>query len=264
MRRRCVFPFLAAVFVAAPALAAPGLRLSWDHCVADGRVANRAFACDTNEGSDVLVFSYDPSEARTTVSGVEATVHIQSSSGVMPSWWFTRSSAPAGCRAGGLTLDVSPGPPSDCIDPYLGLASGGIGAYVADDIGPGSWTLRLAMAVPSASAWAIAPGTEYFAFRLVLHHMKTVGGCAGCETPMCLAFGKATLTGPVLADMLTMYAGGTGPGGGNCTVTWQGAYVNGYVSRLDRVVDFAELLCLHDGSSPTRSSTWGALKALYR
>ena len=121
------------------------------------------------------------------------------------------------------------------------------------------------MAVPSQSAWTVTPGNEYFAFRLVLNHTKTVGSCAGCDVPVCIAFGKAKITGAAAVDDFTMWAGGTGPRGGDCTVTWQGAFVNGYTSRQEGVIsDFAELLCLHDDSSPTRPSTWGAVKALYR
>lgn len=265
MRRPAVALFLATALLASPSLGAPGLHVSWDHCIADGRVANKSFACDTNTGSDVLVFSYELSDALTDRFGVEATVHVQSSSGVMPDWWFTRSSVPAGCRAGGLGFDVAPGAPSVCADPYQGAASGGIGAYVADDIGPGSWTLKLAMAVPPGSGWTISPGTEYFAFRLVLNRRKTVAGCAGCDVPVCLAFGKAKFTGQLAEEDLTMWAGGTGPRGGDCTATWQGAFVNGYTSIREGVIsDYARLDCLHDDSTPARPSTWGAVKALYR
>lgn len=262
MRRLHAALLFATALFASPSLGAPGLHVNWDHCLADGRVANKSFACDTNSGSDVLVFSYDPTDEFASQSGIEATVHIQSSSGVVPNWWQIKTGAGAGCRAGGLALDLTPGSSTTCLDTYQGAASGGFGAYGADGIGPGSWLLKLAMAVPTSSAWTVTPGNEYFAFRLILHHTKTVAGCVGCDVPVCIAFGKARLTS--VSDDLTMYAGGTGPGGGESTVTWQGAYVNGYTSIFERTGDYANLLCLHDDSSPARSSTWGAVKALYR
>ena len=263
MRPLSLALLLATAVLAAPAFAAPGPKLSWDRCAADGRVANRTFACDTDAGSENLVFSFDPAEARTYRLGVEGTIHVQSSSGSLPSWWLL--SGAGACRIGTLSLQTTPGtPPVSCIDAYQGQFAGGIGAYVADGIGPGSWLIKVAVASAPGILWDITPGNEYFAFRLALSHSKTVSGCGGCDVPVCLAFGKVKITGASGDDDLTMYAGGTGPGGGASTVTWQGAYVNGYTSIFERTADFAQILCLHDDSSPARASTWGAVKALYR
>jgi len=157
MRRLSAAVLLATALFTGPALAESGLHLSWDHCIADGRVANKAFACDTNTGSDALVFSYDPFADVADVVGIESIVHIQSSSGVMPAWWMVNT---GGCRAGRLQLDLTPGTTTSCNDPWQGAGAGGIGAYVADGIGAGSWLLKLAMAVPSTQAWSTTSGTE--------------------------------------------------------------------------------------------------------
>ena len=261
MRRHHAALIVASAMLASPGFAATGLHLNWDRCIADGRVANRAFACDTNAGSEVLVFSYDPADEWTDRQGIEALVHIQSSSGVMPSWWQIQS---GGCRAGAVLFDPLPGVETSCVDPYEeGLVSGGYAGFRADAIGPGSWVFGVGVAVPAQSVWTITPGNEYFAFRFVIRNVKTVAGCGGCDVPVCIGFGRANFSSTT--DGVNMWAGETGPGGGESTVTWQGAYVNGYDSyRASPSSDYARLDCLHDDSSPARSSTWGAVKALYR
>lgn len=255
---------LATALLASPSLAAPGLRLSWDRCAADGRVANRDFACDTNAGSDEIVFSYEPPASYTGRTGIEMTFHIQTSTGVLPAWWEVRGAG--ACRAGAISLGAVGDAGSACTDPYQGQAAGGIAGYGLVPLGPSMWQLLVAVAVPSANAWTIAPGNEYFGVRLVLNHAATTGAgaCTGCQTPMCIGIGKARLSEPTGQDALTMYAGNLNTGGGTCTVTWQRAYVREYMMVFERVGDYAEMLCDPDNSIPARASTWAAVKALYR
>ena len=125
---------LAALMLAMPALAETGLHLSWDHCAADGRVANKAFACDTNAGSELLVFSFDPPEAKNDVVGLEITVHIKSSSASLPEWWRFATGT---CRVTGMSYDFSPAAAGGCEYPLSSNAGGGIGAFQLDWFGPG-------------------------------------------------------------------------------------------------------------------------------
>lgn len=250
--------------IALPAFAAPGLHLNWDHCIADGRVANKAFACDTNAGSHLLVFSYELPVAMPDFAGVEMTIHIKSSNGTMPEWW---KFSPAGaCRVAAMTFDISPAVAGTCETPYAGVGGGGIASFTPDLVGPGSWRVLAVAAVPIQYSVPLEPGLEYFAFALVLRNLRTVGSgaCAGCATPMCIGFGHArvvSISGNTTIDIL---AGGPNLGGGDVAVGWQGAYVRNYTTFLDLTHLNSTLTCDSDSSVPTRGSTWAAVKALYR
>jgi len=254
---------LAALMFAMPALAGPGLHLSWDHCAADGRVANKAFACDTNAGSELLVLSFDPPEAKADVSGLELTVHIKSSSASLPEWWrFTAGT----CRVTGMSYDLSPAVAGTCEYPLSPNAAGGIGAFQPDWFGPGSLRILALAAVPQADAFAVTPGQDHFAFALVLRRIRTVGSgaCGGCSTPVCIGFGHLRLTGTVSGTDIDMYAGGVGLGGSDATVTWQSAFVRDYTSIFERTFEYVSMTCDPDNTVPVRTSTWGAVKSLYR
>ncbi len=254
---------IAALMFAMPALAATGLHLSWDHCAADGRVSNKAFACDTNAGSELLVLSFDPPEAKDGVNGFEITVHIRSSSSSLPEWWrFTAGT----CRVTGMSYDLSPVVAGTCAYSLSANAAGGIAAFQPDWFGPGSLRILAISAVPQADQFSVTPGQEYFAFALVLRKIRTVGAgaCGGCATPVCIGFGKLRITGQVIDTDINMYAGNVGLGGTDATVTWQGAFVHGYLSVFERTSDYVDMACDPDNSVPARTSTWGAVKSLYR
>jgi hypothetical protein len=254
---------LAALMFAMPALAETGLHLSWDHCAADGRVANKAFACDTNDGSELLVLSFDPPEAKDDVNGFEITVHIKSSSASLPEWWRFAAGT---CRVAGMSYDLSPAVAGTCAYPLSANAAGGIGAFQVDWFGPGSLRIIAISAVPQADQFAVAPGQEYFAFALVLRKVRTVGAgaCGGCSTPVCIGFGHLRITGQVIDTNINMYAGGSGLGGSDATVTWQNAFVHEYTAITEKASEYVSMTCDPDNSAPARTSTWGAVKSLYR
>lgn len=253
----------AALLLATPALAAPGLRLSWDHCALDGRVANKAFACDTNAGSELLVLSYEPPVAKNDCVGIEITMHIKSSSGVMPAWWQLQT---GGCHADALLHDLSVGAAGTCEYPFGPSVAGGVAGYTADFLGPGSWRVRAVCAVPADQAFAIAPGSEYFAMAMTLRHTKTVGtgACDGCATPMCVGLGMMRIVDAQNVSNLDLVAGGGNLGGSEETVTWQGAYVREYTAIRERFTEYASMTCDPDDSVPALRSTWGSIKSLYR
>ena len=265
MRRRIVrfASALAALMFAMPAMAEPGLHLSWDHCAADGRVSNKAFACDTNAGSELLVLSFEPPEAKDDVVGFEITVHIKSSSASLPDWWRFAAGT---CRVGGMSYDLSPAAAGACEYPLSANAAGGIGAFQVDWFGPGSLRIIAISAVPQADQFAVSPGQEYFAFALVLRKIRTVGAgaCGGCSTPVCIGFGHLRLDGTVTGSDINMNAGNVGLGGSDATVTWQGAFVHEYTAITERASEYVSMTCDPDNSVPARYSTWGAVKSLYR
>lgn len=67
------------------------LRMAWDHCVADGGVSNKSFACDSNSGESLLVLSFTPPTGGVTaVEGAEAFGNIWADHVAnLPSWWGT-------------------------------------------------------------------------------------------------------------------------------------------------------------------------------
>jgi hypothetical protein len=266
MSRRFAFPHacLALLLGSTPALAAPGPHLSWDQCSADGQVANKSFACDDNAGSEALVVSYESPVARADRVGVEITLHITATGMELPSWWSV--SAPGSCRPSALSSSLVGNPVSACVNPYGAVAAGGIASYEMGFMSPNKVRVRAAAAVPSNAPFAVGPGVEDFAMRLVLSHAQTVGSgaCAGCDVRTCLGVGIISLVSTTFGDDIVML-GGSGGGGGAATVTWQHAVVLGYTVAPDRNGGFfANLECSPSGPNPAARSTWGAVKSLYR
>ena len=93
----------------APALAfaqTTQLRLSWDHCAAEGYVGDRSFACNTNTGEDVLVASavLGDEVPHTTIAAFEAFIDIRPTSQILPMWWQV---LPGQCRPNALGLQAA-------------------------------------------------------------------------------------------------------------------------------------------------------------
>jgi len=257
---RAVAPFALAGLLVTPAFAAPGLRLSWDHCFADGQVVNKAFACGTNLGSEVLDLSFESPVAASDRDGVELTLHLVSSDGTLPDWW--RASGVGACRSVALASAIIDPNSIDCDQPIPTLnGAGGIADLV--QFTPTVWRLRAAVAVPPPSTFSVGPGTETFAMQLIVRNIRTVGtgSCAGCTTPICIGFGSANVVAAANTDPIFIVAGAPNTGGGPANVTWQGAYTSGYsFPGAASSVDFG---CAPSKPVAVRGSTWGALKAMY-
>lgn len=240
-----------ALLAATPAHAARGLNLSWSRCHGEGvGTQNRTFACDTNDGTEVLVGSFVMNEPLAQVSGNEVVIRLISQDDPLPAWWDFKNAG--SCRQTSLTFNTTEDP-SDvvCADWAQGGSTGGIGSYsngFPDSIDP-SLTSRyrrvtLALAVPPSALMDLQPDIEYFSFNLVVDHAKTVGtgACGGCSGAVCLVFNSINITTPVLANDIYFF-GGTTPG--SDMAHWQGTG--------------AECLLV-----PVKSKTWGEVKAMYR
>src|SRR5262245_19600673 len=149
-----------------PALAAttpPGVNLRWDNCYDDGGVANKTFACDTNVGSERLVFSFVLSEPLANVAGVDISIEVAATSASLPAWWslFDFSN----CRPQGISITAALPPTAvNCSDWASGLASMNIASY---DVGYVALTsaarLRSLNAVRLSDVATLSPGVEYSA-----------------------------------------------------------------------------------------------------
>ena len=254
---------LSIVVLPCTVLAAPGLHLSWDHCFADGQVANRSFACSTNGGGEVLDLSFESPVAASDRVGVEMVVHFTSSDGALPDWW--RVSGTGSCRSGALAFALFDPNSIACDQPILGLnGAGGIADLLLVGLNPPVWRLRAVAAVPAGTPFAVGPGSDTFVMQLIVRNLKTVGSpsCAGCLTPICIGFGSANIVEATNTNPIFLTAGGPNTGGGPANVTWQGAYTSGYsFTGSDLSLGFS---CAPSRPVPVRATTWGAIKAVYR
>jgi hypothetical protein len=231
----------------------PGVALSWSHCFGEGTgTANRAFACDTNAGVEELVGSFVLGADMANVSGNEIVINVSTaypyayadmpgppSGPPLPEWWKFMNAGT--CRQAALTVMFAADPANvTCQDWGQGQQVGLLGAYQIDFLGPGTARILIGESVPPASLQTLHAGIEYYSFTLRISHAKTVGtgACAGCGTPVFLALNRVRVATPTGTDDRVM----SGPVDGCCSdlVSWNVAPV------------------------PTRSSSWGAVKALYR
>jgi hypothetical protein len=268
----CSWTPLLLVALSRPALAGispPGVNLRWDNCYADGGASNRNFACNTNDGQDQLVGSFELAQEVDRVVTAEIVLDLRSASATLPAWWNVFNSG--SCRPLALDLLTYPSSdPSQCVQ-WIGYpAGGGISAYSVGEQGPAHVRLKAAVALRLANAVTLNPGQEYFAFRLTLNHAKTVGAaaCAGCSTPICIFLSRISLyVVGVSAPAISLDHGANWEG--SQYVTWQ----NGYPVDVQRECDpsvpnctlhYTSFGCVPYSVTDAGHSTWGAVKAHYR
>lgn len=155
--------FACASLLAAPALAADSLYLSWSRCHGEGLGTElRTFACDTNAGSEEIVCSFKLETPIAQVSGNEIVLELLSMDDPLPAWWDLKD--PGACRQSSLSFDVTEDPGDVvCADWARGLSSGGIGFYGSElgTIDPSLTSrhrrMKIAVAVPLAAEADPAP-----------------------------------------------------------------------------------------------------------
>ena len=237
--KRLLLMFVALVALAAPAAAQSGLNLKWDDC---GGVVNKAFACNSNTGTNRITGSYFAPAGVNGMSGNEIVVDFASAQPVLPAWWNVRGTGQ--CRNGALTANV--GTPGACAqDFWAGNGAGGIGAYNVGFAGsPNRSRLVMAFAVAADFIGPVAPDVETYGFTLQISNTKTVGtgACADCQDPVCITVNSINLTqGVGVGDFLV----GNPFSGTSNQITWNSTGPD----------------CVH---VPTINRTWGAVKELYR
>jgi hypothetical protein len=240
---------LLAVLLTSPALAAQGVSLKWDHCAANGGAALRTFACDTNAGTETLVCSFVLDAPLPQVTGNEVVIDVLTEADPLPAWWQFRDAGT--CRTNLLGMNTVANPSDlSCPDWAAGQSIGGVGAYSSElgTVNPALMDrhrrIKIALAVPMEDIADLVAGTEYFSCNVTIDHAKSVGtgSCAGCGGSACLYFMYVNLTRPFgLGDL--MLTTPTQPGSN--MVQWQGTGADCNVL-------------------PTKRSTWGQVKGLYR
>jgi len=237
--------------MSASVAAAAGVGLKWNACASDGGLTNKVFACNTNNGTNLLVGTFETGAAGLLhTSGNEVVIDLASQSTPLPAWWAFKNAGT--CRSAALTMNfVNSATAVNCVDWALGAAAGGIGAYNIGLRGPNTARLVAALAVAPDNLQNLDGGQEYFSFNLSISNVKTVNGCAGCLDPVCIVFNSINLTTPVLANNIFL----TGPSNGTDSnfCTWQGGA---------GVVTPGGSGCPQ--ATPTKNKTWSQVKALYR
>jgi len=236
---------VAAMLLVASSAFAAGVRLSWTTCAGDGLVQNKTFACASNTGSNVIVASFVLDNTIAEVNGNELLLDlITQATPILPDWWqlFSLGS----CRQTALSIAAHDG--AGCPDMFALQASMNIAAYQLNKPNGGTplGTARILCvnAVQQSAIVTLDPQFEYAIAKWTITNAKSVGtgSCAGCSTPVCFVLNRANITTEGgISD--TALESGAAPG--ENMITFQGAGAD----------------CQ---AVPTRNTTWGAVKSLYR
>jgi hypothetical protein len=237
----------ALIALSASAALAAGINLSYNDCGTFG-LASKSFACNNNTatgtGLNTVVASFVAPSGVDHYVSCESELEIQTDSPTLPDWWKIRGTGQ--CRTGVLlsNADFTAGP-FNCTDFFSGAAAGGIGAYDLAFGGLNRSHIKLVWAVAPDAEGALIDGTEYYAFKISFNNSKSfgTGSCAGCAIPACINMRYIKVVQPsVYLDNRTI----SNPAD-RAHVTWQAA---------------GDPICI--GATPSKNSTWGAVKALYR
>lgn len=232
---------LVSLLVVSPVLAQTGLNLSWEDCGTSGS-SEKAFDCNTNEGSNTLVASFAV-ETGYCLLGSIGVLDLQSSEAELPLWWQFKNAG--SCRQGALNASADfSGGPSTCQFMWDRFSiAAGVASYEVGFGAPNRARIKVLVVSQDLECWPTPIGTEIYAFKLTINNQQTVGegSCAGCQDGVCVVFNSLQLIQysgfprPILDTPLD-----------RSFVTWQAGIPN----------------C--PGATPTRNRTWGAIKMLYR
>lgn len=232
-----------------------GLNLSWTDCSTFG-TADMTFACNANSGAPfVFVCSFLAPDSATACVAIETQVDFIFGTSTVPPWWQMQNRPPNQinqCRNGAISGDGAFLSFFNCMPTWGTPGSGGLASYTIDPANIGMTNrVRIVgvVAVALADSAALTPGTEYYAMKYTITRTKTVGNSpptscnSGCSDPVCIVLNRVGVDQPSGYPTLRIY---DPPAGGRRTVTWQGG------TSVD-----CNLV-------PTRSTTWGQIKSLYR
>jgi len=222
------------------ASAAPGGNLSWVNCGTTATSSNYTFLCDDNTLTRNLVGSFTLGGGLTDYVGLSATIDWQIGSAGTPDYF---QYGPGGCREGAIG-PINVGNIAGCINPYAGSAGQG-GGFVNEPKGPNRWRIRADWA--RADVFNAAPAIRYTGFVFQFNTSGALdegfGSCVGCDVPVCYVLNQIELYG--LSGGVEVFNNGDFRN----WATYQGGGIGGSGCPAE---------------TPAKSTTWGAVKALYR
>jgi hypothetical protein len=250
---RQIIAFLCLALVPASA-ASEGLNLSWDDCGGSGSSA-KSFACDTNDGQDLLVASIQIPSTMDSIFAFQAEIFTRTDL-ELPNWWRFNSPTTADiccpnpfCRDASVADVLIEPQTTHCTVPLIADSDPPLDQstfWWLDQLNNpdgNSQRFFVNVALSGSHARAILPADEHYLFSFVIRHVATIGAgsCAGCDVPTCIALRKVTLFRDYVGHAVPV----DGPLNRNF-VTWQ-SLIN----------DCAMI-------TPVRKSTWGRIRSLYK
>jgi hypothetical protein len=234
--------------VSATVASAAGVNIRYNACFGDAGVANKNFACNSNTGTNLLVLGFNLSADQLGVTGIEIMVDGATAGTALPDWW--KISGTGLCRNGALTVNnVISATAANCADWASGASLGALAAYQIGNYGPTSFRAKIGYAVGTP---VDLPAGEYFGANMIFSNTKTVGtgSCAGCSTAACIMLSSVNV---VSGTSIQNKQFGPSNGTDSNYVTWQGGA--GVSSTIGSGCPAA---------TPTKNTTWGSVKSLYR
>jgi hypothetical protein len=219
---------------------ASGLDLSWQGCATTPASSDFTYACDGNLGTPVnLQGSFRLSASMSDFAATSAFLDIGFKDAIPDFWRMTGS----GCAYGIFSSQIPEVTPP-CTGVNLFDERYAITQYSTLDLSPTRMRVRIDTAANAPAPVSITAEALYADCRLqIAVDQEHFLGCAGCADPGCLVL-----------ETITVFGFGSGEyyvienQDARNWVTWQGAS--------------AFVPC--PAAVPTRTSTWGQVKALYR
>jgi hypothetical protein len=233
-----------------------GIDLTWDDCVGQAAALNnKDFDCPNAGAIHELIGCFKVAAGMPDFFAMDISMDVQQADN-NPLVPFLRYEAgpPPGCNSDGLTINDArsqSGPNCATFATAWGVTGAspaftGITAYGPNYQGQnGRGRLLASIARASDNPFALVGGTNYYAFHFefaMFNSVQSAGGanCAGCGTPASIVWNSATLYGNTETRVLT----------GADKKSFYCATVNNGVSAC--------------AATPTRNTTWGQLKSIYR
>jgi hypothetical protein len=219
----------------------PGVNLSWSGCALDAASGQRCFTCDGKAGAPfVIQGTFRPLSSIPDFAATSTLVDVEFDQGTtqIPDFW---KMATGDCDAQAITMR-DPTTTDACALPNI-FSPGSTGGGVSVSY-PTAYRLRFRFdwAVADTASPPIVSGKLYPAFAGVIDaDLGVASGCAGCAVSASLQILQVEVFGYGAGEHETITVQDQRNG-----VLWQAA---------------TGIPCT---SVPTRTTTWGAVKALYR
>lgn len=222
-----------------------GLSLGWDDCRSSpgaGSV-NRRFGCGFTLLDMPLFPAVRLADPIDSVLSVELVIDVDVADLTLPPWWHME---PGGCHSSPSGWGAGLATTASCADAWAGQGSASIQGWLPGTPGGAPMHGRLLVAVGTLPGMlATLPAGDALALcRLALRGDNTLT-CSGCTIPACLVFNSIIirrLPGSSPEEIIISNEESVG----SAHVFWQ----DGTGADCQAV--------------PTRRSTWGAVKSLYR
>jgi hypothetical protein len=257
--RPTLFALVIASLAASAGVANAQVNLAWNNCITQGNSAvDKAYACDgTSNGAPFKgVLSFISPANLNNFVGMQAVVDIRTATGNQLSDFWRLGVGE--CRDGnfsfpGSLTGVGTGTTGVCRNPWAGANTGGGFQWytqTTDDY-PTPNGARIKMAFARDSEGALLQNQQYIAGAFMLdtfNDVDTGGGvCAGCSDAACIVVNQIELyqtVGSPGGDIIVLSTPAT-----RQHITWQGGAIGGNGCPIE---------------TPTRRTTWGAVKSFYR